>query len=202
MPASKITTDWWFHPKLVRLPVKREQIIDLVKDGIDPRQQFVWADLGAGAGDSTLALCDLLGFEGVIFAVDTSLSVLKKRVREQYVKAQIHLYEKNFTQDLSFLPQLDGILMANSLHYVRTPEVLLESLRQRMRPGAAFILVEYDREEANQWVPYPISFVTWQRVALAAGFTLPEELARIPSIYGHWIYSSVCYSAAPDAKVH
>ena len=52
----------------------------------------------------------------------------------------------------------------------------MRSLRRSadaLTPDGRFVLVEYDAEHGNPYVPYPISFKRWQRVAVAAGFASP-----------------------------
>ncbi|MBK7740560.1 MAG: class I SAM-dependent methyltransferase [Saprospiraceae bacterium] len=55
------------------------------------------------------------------------------------------------------LQHLDGIMMANSLHYVSDKEA--SSFKQKyFAKNPAFLIIEYNRTEANQWVPYPVPF--------------------------------------------
>jgi precorrin-6B methylase 2 len=81
-----------------------------------------WADLGAGSGAFTLALSDLVGLSAEIYAIDRdkgALSRLEQSHRARFGTSQnIHTVRGDFTGALS-LPPLDGILMANSLHFYR-----------------------------------------------------------------------------------
>ena len=52
------------------------------------------------------------------------------------------------------------------------------------------MLVEYDADHGNHWVPYPISFAAWQRLAPAAGFAPPRLLGRVPSRFLGAIYAA------------
>ena len=170
-----------------------EDVVKLIEDGVSP-DTFVWADLGAGSGNFTLALDSLLGFDGTIFALDRNLDILRNRIQKSYVRSTIHLLESDLTSAKNLLPPLDGVLMANTLHYVKDPLAMLADIKSLLPSGGSFILVEYDREDANKWVPYPISYVKWQRLAIQAGFTLPDELNRMPSIYSdRELYSALCF---------
>ncbi|MGH7674960.1 MAG: hypothetical protein ACREMV_06785, partial [Gemmatimonadales bacterium] len=44
---------------------------------------------------------------------------------------------------------LDGILLANALHFVRNPDVVLARLAARVRPDGRVVVVEYDGRPAN-----------------------------------------------------
>ncbi|MDH3649073.1 MAG: class I SAM-dependent methyltransferase [Saprospiraceae bacterium] len=159
-----------------------DEAVALIQPAVSPRTA-VWADLGAGAGTFTLALSEILGFGSSIFAVDQKLSALKKRLDTTYVRSKILLHEKDFRELLEF-PKLDGIIMANSLHYVRDQDVFLQQVMSYLHDDGIFILVEYDRETSNHWVPFPVTFVDFQRLALRTGLMLPEEVGRMPSQFG------------------
>jgi len=96
----------------------------------------------------------------------------------------------DFTGDLG-LPPLDGIVMANALHFQRDRDAVVRHLRSMLRPGGRLVLVEYDADRGNPWVPHPLSFATWRAMAVRAGFTEPRLLGRVPSRFLGAIYSAV-----------
>lgn len=174
--------------------MKLSEAIRLIEKGVDSNSS-VWADLGAGSGTFTLALDEILGFNGVIFSVDRSLEILRDKLKVQYMRSSIHLYEENFIQPMPFLPPLDGILLANALHYVRDQESFLISLiENHLKPGGTLIVVEYDRFEADRWVPYPLPLPYLERLASQIGLTLPEEIGRKRSVFGSQdLYAAYCH---------
>ena len=102
-----------------------------------------WADLGCGNGTFTLALQSLLPIDSQLTAVDKQ----SQKLPVDFVKAD---FEKN---DLP-LSGLDGILMANSLHYVRDKTKLIKKLEAYFSkdPVRLSLVVEYDTARYNPWV--------------------------------------------------
>jgi SAM-dependent methyltransferase len=157
-----------------------------------------WADLGAGAGAFTLALRELVGPEAVIHAVDkdrSSLGELERAFARRFGEARgLRPMQADFTAGLN-LPTLDGALMANSLHFYREKGPLLELVRERLKPGGQLLLVEYNVDRGNAWVPFPISFDRFRDMAFEAGFREARLLATHPSSFLREFYSA-------SARVH
>jgi ubiquinone/menaquinone biosynthesis C-methylase UbiE len=163
--------------------VDHADFLALLKPGIAERGGR-WADLGAGRGAFTLALAELLGPEAHVTAVDRDAAAL--RAIGQGIEARV----ADFTRPLD-LHDLDGIVMANSLHFVRNKGPVLELVKGMLRPGGRLIVVEYSTDRGNPWVPHPFSFQTWTRLAEAAGFVGTELLHTVPSRYFGSMYSAV-----------
>ena len=156
-----------------------------------------WADLGFGSGAFTLALADLLGPGGRILSVDRDAGALREQARAMAaasLRTALRQVVADFTTDLPRrhgLPPLDGIVMANSLHFPADHVAVVRRVATLLRPGGRLVLVEYDADRGNPWVPHPLSFATWRRVAQAAGLTEPRLLGRVPSRFLGAIYSAV-----------
>ncbi|MEX1104238.1 MAG: class I SAM-dependent methyltransferase, partial [Dehalococcoidia bacterium] len=146
--------------------------VQLLAAGV-PRRAGVWADFGAGGGAFTLALRELAGADAEIYAVDAdrrALDSLKKAMERRFPGSAPLLVRADFTQPIE-LPVLDGIVAANSLHFVpfgRQVEVL-RLWRDYLAPAGRLILVEYDADDGNRWVPYPILFARLSGLAGEAG---------------------------------
>ena len=162
----------------------------------DLPQGGTWADFGAGSGAFTLALSELVGSKAEIYAIDkdrAGFNKLEQSHRERFGTSQnIHPVRTDFIGPLS-LPPLDGIVMANSLHFFKDKEKVLRHVRSFLKWNGALLLVEYNVDFGNMWVPHPLSFETYQALAPRAGFTEPRLLARHPSRFLREFYSAVCY---------
>jgi ubiquinone/menaquinone biosynthesis C-methylase UbiE len=117
-----------------------------------------WADLGCGDGTFTVALASLLAPGSTIHAMDREGSLLR-RIPSVHNDVRITTHVGDFTHPWPFT-DLDGILMANSLHYVDDQGAFIRACEARMKATHRFLIVEYDSDEANRWVPYPLSRAT------------------------------------------
>src|SRR5882672_12724690 len=142
-----------------------------------------WADLGSGTGAFTLALADLLGPSGSIHTIDRdrrAVEVQLRALREAFPSVPVTPLIADFTKPLK-LPALDGVVMANSLHFERDKLAVLGLVRGYLRRGGRLVLIEYDADRGNPWVPFPLSFPTWAALAAEAGFRDTRRLASVPS---------------------
>lgn len=169
--------------------------VALLRPGIPTNDQGkggVWADLGCGAGAFTLALADLLGPGATIHAVDRDGRALAEnaaQVHTRFPGVALLPVRADFTQSLD-LPLLDGVVMANSLHFVRVKLPVLRAVRALLKPDGRLLLVEYNADSGNPWVPHPLSYPTWERLAAEAGFRETRLLHRVPSRFLREIYSA------------
>jgi ubiquinone/menaquinone biosynthesis C-methylase UbiE len=169
--------------------------VALLRAGVEPPgpDGSTWADLGSGSGAFTLALADLLGPRGRIVSVDRDAGAVREQARamaERFPATDLQQFVADFTTDIR-LPPLDGLVMANSLHFGRDHRAIARHVARMLRPGGRFILVEYDADRGNPWVPYPLSFDTWRTVAPTAGLSEPALLHRVPSRFLGAIYSAL-----------
>ena len=171
--------------------MNHSDLVGLLEDAITDRGGR-WAELGAGEGNFTLALADLLGPGAHITAVDRDAGALK-RLTERMGK-RVETKVADFTSPLG-LTGLDGIVMANSLHFVRHKAPVLESVCNMLRPGGELIVVEYGTDRGNPWVPHPFSYERWEEMAAQAGFERTRLLRTLPSRHLGSMYSAVSNSA-------
>jgi len=149
-----------------------------------------WADLGAGTGAFTLALAELVGPSGEVIAIDRDRGALRELERAiRPGGATVRTLGADFTKPVA-LDSLDGVVMANSLHFVRDKSPVLALVHTMLKPSGRLLLVEYDTDDGNPYVPHPLSFETWRALADASGFTGTRKLATVPSRFLGRIYSA------------
>ena len=158
-----------------------------------PRTPGVWADLGAGTGTFTRALAHILGPGSTIYAVDRDQHAIAKLERAGTIEGvRLIALVGDFTNALELPGALDGILLANALHFVAPPETarVLKQLARWLRPRGSIVLIEYDRRRAppNRWVPYPIDSARLPEIAAEAGLPAPVISGTMPSRFSGDIY--------------
>lgn len=166
--------------------------VRLIRDGVVGAGTR-WADLGSGEGAFTLALADLLGPGGAIHTVDRdgrALDVQLRLLRDRFPSVAVTPLVADFTRPLE-LRALDGVVMANSLHFQRDKLAVLRMVRDYLVPDGHLVLVEYDADRGNPWVPYPLSFRTWVTLAAEAGLRDTRRLTSVPSRFLGSIYSAL-----------
>ncbi|HRI61998.1 MAG TPA: methyltransferase domain-containing protein [Saprospiraceae bacterium] len=160
------------------------EAIELIQnDPITRQSNALWADLGSGSGLFSFALAHLLQTGSVIYAVDKN--PVNFGAWLQPVGVHLRSLQLDFVAEPLPFHDLDGILLANSLHYVRDKPALIGKLSASMKPGGRFLVVEYDTDKpVPQWVPYPVSFPSLRRLFENAGYSSVQKLGERPSVFG------------------
>ena len=172
-------------------------------------QGGVYADFGAGSGAFTLALRELVGLDATIYAVDKdrgALGELENSHRARFDSTlNLILLPNDFSRPLDAstgsaqrIPPLDGIVMANSLHFFKDKEKILKHVCSYLKRNGLLLLVEYNVDRGNLWVPHPLTFETFSTLAPKTGFTDPRLLAKVPSGFLKEFYSAVTYRMRYD----
>jgi len=175
--------------------VDQADLVGLLRGGVDTKGGN-WADLGAGEGAFTLALADLLGPGAHITAVDRDTGALRRlgaEVGRRFPTIRVETLVADFRKTLP-LAGLDGVVMANSLHFVRDKEPVLAGVKAMLRPGGRLIVVEYGSDRGNPWVPHPFTYARWEQMAAQAGFERTRQLGAVPSRYLGSMYSAVTFA--------
>lgn len=149
----------------------------MIERAIHDYPTATWADLGCGTGTFTYALAGLLGEGSKVWAVDKLTQYLgtgKGPVAVEFLQMDIE------RQPLPF-NSLDVIIMANTLHYIRDQETFLGRLPHHLIKNGKIVLVEYDTDRSNQWVPFPVTYDKAQTLLAEAGFKNIFRIGERPS---------------------
>src|SRR5215831_13049297 len=151
----------------------------------------LWLDLGCGTGLFTLALAGNLPVGSKIIAIDKDERALSK-IPATVNDVMIQTVAADFVNGAFNIKEVDGILTANSLHYVKDKETLLKKLIPSMKTDGFFLIVEYDRRAGNQWVPYPLTIDAAKEVFKSVGYSSFHELNKRPSAFGrYFMYAAI-----------
>ena len=162
--------------------------VELIRfEGIANSRGQIWGDFGCGTGTFTKALAELLPRESVIYAVDVNRISLAQ-IPERYGGATIHPFAADFRKDELRLPPMDGVLFANSLHFVREQNVILKMASQL---AARTLVVEYDITVASVWVQYPLNFEKLRAQFVGLKYKNVVKLRSRPSRYRGEIYAAM-----------
>jgi SAM-dependent methyltransferase len=184
--------------------VQHTDYVALLRGGV-PSGGGVWADFGSGQGAYTLALAELIGPGSTLFSIDLdagALAAQAKVMSSKFPQVQLRQITADFTLPLQpALPPLDGLVMANSLHVVPQHQkaAVVKLLKSYLKPGGRWLLVDYNADHGNAWVPYPLAYATWEALARECGFEQVRLVATHPDNFLKEVYSAECLTAAPPA---
>jgi SAM-dependent methyltransferase len=178
--------------------------VELIRGAV-PRARGTWADLGAGDGTFTRALLELIEKESRVYVVDrdaSAVAALKRWAKSSGndVVGLVADIARPFRLPGPGVPALDGMLLANALHFVRDAEATLARLVKWLRPGGRLVLVEYDGRSPSRWVPYPVPFARLPAITAAAGLSTPTITATRPSLYGGTLYVAASDRLASEPR--
>jgi hypothetical protein len=111
-------------------------------------------------------------------------------MRKRFPNVRVHYMVDDFTAPLD-LPPLNGLVIANALHFVKNKISVIEHLGSFLKTGGRFLLVEYNTDRSNRWVPHPISYTNWEKLASQAGLANTSLIAARPSRFLGEIYAAL-----------
>jgi ubiquinone/menaquinone biosynthesis C-methylase UbiE len=154
---------------------------------IEWAQPQTWCDLGCGSGTFTTALAHSLATGSAIYAVDLDPRALED-VPDRYDEVEIRKILGDIGSPSLRLPSVDGILIANTLHFIQEQQALM---RRLLSVTDRFLIVEYERSKPNRWGPYPVGFERLRQLFTEAGVERVEKLVIRPSLFGGTMYSAL-----------
>lgn len=140
----------------------------------------IWVDMGCGSGVFTQALASMLPEQSTIFAIDRIEQSIQL---PSDIKVKINFILADFVNDDLDIRQTDGVLMANSLHFIEDHFSFLSGLIRKFTTLKEFIIVEYDMIQSNPWVPYPANAQYLKKLFYDLGFQNVARIAERKSTY-------------------
>jgi hypothetical protein len=134
----------------------------------------------------TIALAQSLACGSTIHAVDLDQEALEA-IPDQYRGVAIRKVLGDLWNSNHRLPSVNGVLLANSLHFIQNQHLFLARL---LSVTDCFLIVEYELSKPSPWVPYPIGFERLFQLFSETGVTREEKLATRRSRFGGTMYSA------------
>lgn len=133
-----------------------------------------------------MALAQLLAPGSVIYAVDFDPKALQQ-IPNQFEGVTIRKVIADIESPSLRFPSVEGVLMANTLHFVKDPLVLLTKI---VSVANRFCIVEYERSRPHRWVPYPVGLGRLRQLFAEVGIDQVEKIAGRPSLFGGTMYAA------------
>lgn len=136
--------DWLFRDTR-EAEEQPEAMLDALK--IKPGQTV--ADVGAGAGFTSLRLSRRVGPTGTVLATDVQPQMLSMLAANAKQAGVTNIKPIRATQTDARLPEgkVDLALMVDVYHECSDPEAMLVGLRKALKPGGRLVLVEFRGED-------------------------------------------------------
>jgi SAM-dependent methyltransferase len=171
-------------PWLERSEREREEAPDLALRILKIPKGATVADVGAGSGYFTVRMAKIVGPTGKVYAEDVQpemLTLLRRNVARERLTNVVPVLG---TFDNPLLPAnaLDLVIMVDVYHEFSQPQVMLQRMRDALKPDGRLVLLEYRGEDPT--VPIlPEHKMTRAQVKLEVeheGFTLKTAHAGLP----------------------
>jgi ubiquinone/menaquinone biosynthesis C-methylase UbiE len=171
--------DWLFRESREQ-EEQPEAMLDALKI---PRGATV-ADVGAGAGYTSMRLARRVGPGGTVLATDVQPEMLTMLAQNMKTAGITNVRAIRATQTDTKLPdgKVDLVLMVDVYHEAADPETLLRGLRKALRPGGRLVLVEFRGEDPD--VPilpeHKMTLKQVRREVEPQGFRFHDSLEFLP----------------------
>jgi ubiquinone/menaquinone biosynthesis C-methylase UbiE len=143
---SWLGADWLFRPER-----EAEEQPEKMLDALEIEPGMTVADVGAGAGYTSLRLSRRVGPEGTVLATDVQPEMIRM-LRSNAKRAGVSNIKPILcTQDDPKLPEgrVDLILLVDVYHEVTDPATCLKGWRKALKPGGRLVLVEFRAEDPD-----------------------------------------------------
>ena len=142
------------------------------------------ADIGAGSGYITERLAARVGPTGRVFANDVQpqmLEMLSRRLAAKRI-ANVTLVQGSVDDPKLAPASVDLALMVDVYHELSQPQLMLQHLREALKPGGRLVLLEYRKEDPAIPIKpeHKMSVAEAKLEIEAEGFTLSKVDEALP----------------------
>lgn len=142
----------------------------------------VVADVGCGTGFFTLPLARYVGENGIVHALDTSLTMIKelqKRTRNLNQVRPIHSKENKFPLGDE---RVDFVLLVNRVHELEDWKLFLKEVKRVLKPGGRICVVDFKKKQMDFGPPFEVRLTRkrLQQMLHHSGFSKIKSLSPLP----------------------
>jgi SAM-dependent methyltransferase len=161
-----------------------EEAPDAALDALNIPKGASVADIGAGSGYITERLAARVGPTGRVFANDVQpqmLAILARRLAAKQI-TNVTLVQGTVDDPKLAPASVDLELMVDVYHELSQPQVMLQHLREALRPGGRLVLLEYRKEDPTIPIKpeHKMSVAEAKLEVEAEGFTLSKVDEALP----------------------
>jgi SAM-dependent methyltransferase len=171
--------DWLFRDSR-----EAEEQPDKMLDALKIQEGQTVADIGAGAGYTSLKLAKRVGTTGTVLATDVQPQMLAMLADNAKVAGVTNINPIRSTQTETKLPdgKVDLALMVDVYHEASDPEALLQGLKKALKPGGRLVLVEFRGEDPEVPIKpeHKMTLKQVRRELEPQGFIFQDSLEFLP----------------------
>lgn len=153
-----------------------------VMDSIGVKPGMVIGEVGAGRGYFTLKLAERVGPGGNIYANDINRDALDwlRTEAKQKNLGNIEIIAGEIDKTLLPSAQLDLVLMVYTLHHLEKPQILLQDIKSKLKPGADFVILERDPDRFGKEYDHFFKEKKVVEIIQQAGYQVTRILKFLP----------------------
>ncbi len=148
------------------------------------------ADLACGPGFFTLPLASLVGYSGIVYAVDanpTMLGHLRAMIATSDAQSKTtRVIQPDVSNTGIPSDSVDVALFANVLHDIEDKKTFLTEVKRICRPGAAVVDIDWRKVKTEMGPPFEIRLTEAEsrNILAASGLHITKSIDAGPHHYG------------------
>ncbi len=171
--------DWLFRDSR-----EQEEQPEAMLDALKIAPGSTVADIGAGAGYTSLRLSKRVGPDGIVYATDVQPEMLRMLAENMKVAGIKNVRSVRASQTETRLPEgkIDLAIMVDVYHECSHPETILQGLLKALKPGGRLVLVEFRGEDPEVPIKpeHKMTLAQVRRELEPQGYAFKESLEFLP----------------------